>query len=133
MRMARLPLHRRNRSGFLFALAFTVLLVCACAQTSPPDIHGLWRTQTDDGRVVLLELRSDGKYTRIATLEGTHFASRGEWSIVGKKLRFTEHQELIGDRATDSHAVVETPFELQGGTLVLKPGTQFEERYILVQ
>lgn len=123
----------RRAYGLILALSLSALLLGACAQTSAPDIYGLWRTQTDDGRVVLLELRSDGTYTRTATLEGTVFASRGEWSIVGKRLRFVEKQERIGARATDSHAVVETPFQLQGGTLVLKPGTEFEERYILVQ
>jgi hypothetical protein len=133
MRRASRPIHRRSGNLFLFALALTVVLGCACAQTSAPDIYGLWRTQTDDGRVVLLELRSDGTYTRTATLEGTHFLSRGEWSVVGNKLRFVEKQELIGPRATDSHAIVETPFQVQGGTLVLKPGTEFEERYVLVQ
>ncbi|MER3414366.1 MAG: hypothetical protein C4340_07205 [Armatimonadota bacterium] len=109
------------------------LLLGACAQTSAPDVYGLWRTRTDDGRVVLLELRSDGKYTRIATLEGITFASKGTWRIEGRKLRFEEQVETVDRHVTQGGAIVEVPFQLQGRNLVLKPGTEFEERYVLVQ
>lgn len=109
------------------------LVLGACIQTSPPDIYGVWRTQTDDGRVVLLELRSDGTYTRRATLDGINFVSRGVWSIEGRKLRFEERREMVEQHLTEARAVVEVPFELRSGTLVLKPDTEFEERYVLVQ
>jgi len=118
----------------ILALVLSALLLGACSQTSAPDIYGLWRTQTDDGRVVLLELRSDGTYTRTATFEGITFASKGLWTIEeGRKLRFEEQVETVDRHTTEARAVVEVPFELQSGMLVLKPGTPFEERYVLVQ
>lgn len=127
------PPRSRTPKGIV-TLVLTALLLGACSQTSPPDIFGLWRTQTDDGRVVLLELRSDGTYTRTATLEGITFASKGLWSVdEGRKLRFEEQVETVERHTTEARAVVEVPFELQSETLVLKPGTAFEERYVLVQ
>lgn len=122
-----------ERLSLLVPLLLAILLFSSCAKTTAPDIYGLWRTQTDDGRVVLLELRSDGNYTRTATIEGITFASKGRWKIEGRKLRFEEQVETVERHATEAGAIVEVPFKLQSGVLILKPGTEFEERYILVQ
>jgi hypothetical protein len=125
----------RRRTPLLLGLllALPVALFLGCAQTQPVDIHGVWRMRDDDGRIVLLELRSDGTYVRIASLQDTTFVSKGKWKLENGKIIFLEEREQVGPYSGNSDARVEVPFQIHTGSLVLKPGTEFEERYILIQ
>ncbi|GIV02599.1 MAG: hypothetical protein KatS3mg015_1429 [Fimbriimonadales bacterium] len=121
----------QRRTPLLLAVLFSLFL--GCAQTQPPDVYGLWRTKTDEGRIVLLELRSDGTYVRTASLDDVTFVSKGKWRIENRQIVFQEEREQVGPYSGDSQARIEVPFDVQQGALVLKPGTEFEERYLLIQ